>query len=77
MPMHSMLIILFVFRLTYCLPHNEQDESISHQICLDFLQVVKECHLELLQKLKTHLLVHLVESMPAYGPTAVFNTERL
>lgn len=33
-------------------------------------------HAELLQKSKVHLLLHLVECMMEFGPTAAFNTER-
>ena len=45
-------------------------------VCQEFLQEVKECQPELLQKSKVHMVLHLVECMKEFGPTAAFNTER-
>ena len=38
--------------------------------------MAKECQPDLLQKRKVHLLLHLVECMKEFGPTAGFNTEK-
>lgn len=45
-------------------------------MCQEFLQTVKDRQPELLQKTKVHLILHLVENMMDFGPTAGFNTER-
>ena len=65
-----------VFRIAYCIPFQEADEAQCQEVCQQFLLTVRECQPELLQKRKVHLLLHLVECMREYGPTASFNTER-
>lgn len=42
----------------------------------DFVDTVKDCQPELLQKVKIHLLLHLVDNMLDFGPCSSFNTER-
>ena len=60
--------------MAYCLPFSESNEHSYQLQCQEFLRVAKEC--QLLQKRKVHLLLHLVECMKVFGPTAGFNTER-
>ena len=71
-----MSIFFQVFRIAYCLPFDESNDDSHQLVCQEFLQVVKECQPELLQKRKVHLLLHMVECMKEFGPTAGFNTER-
>jgi len=40
------------------------------------VDTVKDCQPELLQKVKIHLLLHLVDNMLDFGPCSSFNTER-
>ena len=69
-------IDIHVFRIAYCLPISESNEHSYQLQCQEFLRVAKECQPDLLQKRKVHLLLHLVECMKEFGPTAGFNTER-
>ena len=39
-------------------------------------RICKKCFPEQLKKLKVHLILHLVDDMKEFGPTASFNTER-
>lgn len=73
---NNMLISMQVFRIAYCLPFSDSKQHSYQLHCEEFLKVAKEFQPELLQKRKVHLLLHLVECMNDFGPTAGFNTER-
>ena len=44
--------------------------------CVSLLGAVRMYKLELLNKPKFHLLLHLSENMADFGPTSAYNTER-
>ena len=46
------------------------------QICVGFVQTVKDFMPSLLRKQKVHYFLHLAESMENYGPTSAFSAER-
>lgn len=46
------------------------------ETCKNFVDTVMEHLPELQQKLKVHLVLHLVDDMIDFGPTSAFNTER-
>lgn len=66
-----------VFKLAYCSPFNLCNADYYKRVCKDFVDSVKECNPQSLNKMKIHLLLHLVDDMCDFGPTSAFNTERL
>lgn len=46
------------------------------KLCQEFVDSAKKYCSELLQKVKVHLLLHLVDCMVDFGPCAAYNTER-
>ncbi|XP_064407340.1 uncharacterized protein LOC135352102 isoform X2 [Halichondria panicea] len=70
------LALLKVFRLAYCVPFNPNCSEESRQVCKGFVDLVKEYNPQMLKKMKVHLLLHLVDDLCDFGPTAAFNTER-
>ena len=44
--------------------------------CIEYVQAVKRNMTELLQKQKTHLILHLVSCMMKFGPSSSFSAER-
>ena len=72
----SYILNLQVFRIAYCIPFREEDELLCQEVCQQFVDTAKQYLPELLQKRKVHMLLHLVECMREFGPTASFNTER-
>ena len=65
-----------VFKIVYCLPFRECDEMEYKEICKQFVDTARQFQPELLQKVKVHLLLHLVDCMLDFGPCSVCNTER-
>jgi len=65
-----------VFRVAYVLPFSVDKVEEYRSVCQDFVDTVKDCQPELLQKVKIHLLLHLVDNMLDFGPCSSFNTER-
>ena len=45
-------------------------------VCQDFVTAVKRHMPSLLEKKKTHLILHLVHSMVKFGPCSAFSAER-
>ena len=45
-------------------------------MCQEFVDAVKHHMPHLLQRKKTHLLLHLVHCMNEFGPSSAFNAER-
>ena len=45
-------------------------------MCNDFVATTAEYMPEYSKRLKTHLILHLVDGMVAFGPTQCYNTER-
>ena len=72
----SYTLYIWVFRIAYCLPFSEQTAHEYQQTCQELLDTVKECHPQLLQNRKIHILLHLVENMRDFGPCSGFNTDR-
>ena len=64
-----------VFKICYCDQFSAENESKYRYICTSFVESVKKCVPEQLKKLKVHLILHLVDDMKEFGPTASFNTE--
>ena len=64
-----------VFKIVYCLPFRECDEMECKEICKQFVDTARQFQPEL-QKVKVHLLLHLVDCMLDFGPCSVYNTER-
>ena len=58
------------------LGHSHSTMRETQQVCTDFVQAVKDHFLDMLKKLKVHLILHLAQSMADFGPTSSFNTER-
>ena len=46
------------------------------KICVAFFEAIKMHMPELLQKQKTHLILHLVDCMRELGPSSAFSAER-
>ena len=65
-----------VFCIAYCLPFYATATEEYQLICNEFIDAVKEHKPELLMKQKVHLLLHLVQSLNDFGPSAGFNAER-
>ena len=65
-----------VLKICYCDQFSAENESIYRYICTSFIESVKKCVPEQLKKLKVYLILHLVDDMKEFGPTASFNTER-
>eukprot|EP00731_Ephydatia_muelleri_P011829 Em0006g723a len=65
-----------VFRIAYCdfFKPVLLDEWIS--VCQAFMSAVKQHMPSLLEKQKTHLILHLVDSMVKFGPCSSFSAER-
>lgn len=48
----------------------------NQQVCINFVQAVKETFPELQKKVKVHLFLHLAQDMSDFGPTSAFSAER-
>ena len=48
----------------------------NQQVCINFMQAVKEAFPELQKKVKVHLFLHLAQDMSDFGPTSTFSAER-
>ncbi len=65
-----------VFQIAYCMPFSEDMSTEYQTTCEEFLKIVKSNDPSLLNKVKIHLLLHLVDCMKEFGPSSSFNTER-
>ena len=65
-----------VFKICYCDQFSAENELECRYICTSFIESVKKFFPEQLKKLKVHLILHLVDDMKEFGPTASFNTEK-
>ena len=48
----------------------------NQQVCINFVQAVKEAFPELQKEVKVHLFLHLAQDMSDFGPTSTFSAER-
>ena len=65
-----------VFQLAYCIPLClDQVEQYRH-ICQEFMASTAQYMPVYSKRLKTHLVLHLVDNMIDFGPTDCYNTER-
>ena len=68
--------LMKVFRLAYCVPLClDQVEQYRH-ICQEFMASTAQYTPVYSKRLKTHLVLHLVDNMIDFGPTDCYNTER-
>ena len=65
-----------MFRLSYCVPYNPDQKSAYTEICQEFVSAAQAFSVDLMQKPKFHLLLHLSECIHNFGPTSAYNTER-
>ena len=65
-----------MFRSAYCLQFSEDTKADVYTATKNFVDAVRDYKPTMLLKPKFHLLLHLADSMEAYGPTSSFNTER-
>ena len=70
------LVTLKVFQIAYCLPVLPDKALEYHQTCKEFVDCVAVYAPEYSRRLKTHLILHLVDDMMEFGPTQCYNTER-
>ena len=61
-----------VFRVAYCLPFSVDKVPVYKGICKGFADAVKDCQPEVLQKVKIHMLLHLVDNMLDFGQCLAF-----
>lgn len=66
-----------MFKVAYCDPVVYTKEHDYKEVCQMFVDTCKEFMPEYCKRLKTHLLLHLVDNIMDFGPTPCFNTERL
>ncbi|KAL5475305.1 hypothetical protein EMCRGX_G027393 [Ephydatia muelleri] len=64
-----------VFRKAYCEFFDPIEVNEWQQICIDFVHSIRNFMPKLLHNQKVHYILHLVESMKNYGPSA-FSAER-
>lgn len=75
--MRAFILFLWqIFHMAYSGSFQTELTDGYKETCHSFVEGIKECYPALLQKLKVHLLLHLVDCMVQYGPAVCFNTER-
>ena len=72
----TLIITIQVFRLCYCVPFSVKDITHWKTVCNEFLETTAKYMPEFSKSLKTHLVLHLVDSIINFGPTQCYNTER-
>jgi hypothetical protein len=65
-----------IFRLAYCVPFSVKDVTQWKSVCSEFVATTAEYMPSYSKRLKTHLILHLVDNIVEFGPTQSFNTER-
>ena len=65
-----------VFQIAYCEFFAMSLYEEWSKICVAFVEAIKMHMPELLQKQKTHLILHLVDCMRELGPSSAFSAER-
>ena len=68
--------LLQVFQMAYCHWYDPTKKEDYEEVCETFVTTICNTYPSFKNKQKVHLLVHLVECMDEFGPTAVFNAER-
>jgi hypothetical protein len=58
-----------VFRLAYCVSFSPNEEEQWRTVCNDFVKATSEYMPAYSKRLKTHLILHLVDSIIDFGPT--------
>ena len=65
-----------VFRLAYCIPFCYDKVHYYRESCQQFMSCISSYMPEYSKRLKSHLVLHLVDHMCDFGPTDCYNTER-
>uniref|UniRef100_A0A1X7UZ35 Uncharacterized protein n=1 Tax=Amphimedon queenslandica TaxID=400682 RepID=A0A1X7UZ35_AMPQE len=65
-----------VFRLCYCISFSASDTAYWKNVCSEFVRVSVDYMPSYAKRLKTHLVLHLVDNILDFGPTQCYNTER-
>ena len=65
-----------MFRIAYCLPYDPSKQINYERMCQELVDAAESVSPSLLNKVKFHLILHLPQSMKAFGPTCAYNTER-
>ena len=65
-----------VFQICYCTYYSPDNRAEWEAICQEFVSSIHHVYPSFTRKPKIHLILHLVESMEQFAPTAAFNTER-
>ena len=65
-----------VFQISYCQYYSPIKRAEWEAICQEFVRSIYQVFPSFTSKPKIHLILHLVECMEEFGPTAAFNTER-
>ena len=63
-----------LFQIAICVDASKAAEWQS--VCQGFIDAVKQHMPPLLQKPKTHMILHLVQCMKELGPSSAFSAER-
>ncbi|KAL5509210.1 hypothetical protein EMCRGX_G004540 [Ephydatia muelleri] len=71
-----LLTLSKVFQIAYCEFYAMSLYEEWSKICVAFFEAIKMHMPELLQKQKTHLILHLVDCMRELGPSSAFSAER-
>ena len=67
------VILLFYFtnryfRIAYCVPLHSDQEYYYRDICSEFVSLTAEYMPVYSKRLKTHLILHMVDNMMDFGP---------
>ena len=65
-----------VFQIAYCDIFKASSADSCRNVCQAFVDSAKRHMPTLLDKQKTHLLLHLVDCMVQFGPSSAFSAER-
>ena len=72
----TLITTVQVFCLCYCVPFSVKDITHWKTVCNEFVKRTAKYMPEFSKRLKTHLVLYLVDSIINFGPTQCYNTER-
>ena len=73
---YNITSLIKVFRIAYCVPLCLDQVKQYRHICQEFLASTAQYMPVYSKRLKTHLVLHLVDNMIDFGHTDCYNTER-